>query len=74
MNPELLAQKKKMQMEIMLKDSDVKKNAREVMQAEIEIRELKQKQNQLQVELVLKENLLKKLVATRMQIQNELIK
>lgn len=74
MDPELLAQRKKMQMEIMLKDSDVKKNAREIMQAEIAIREIKQKQNQLQVELVSKENLMKKLMATKMQIQNELIK
>jgi hypothetical protein len=72
--PELLAQRKKMQMEIMLKDSDMKKNEREMMSAEIVMRELKQKQAQLQMEYILKENLLKKLKTDHIQIQAELIK
>ena len=74
LSPELLTQRKKMQMEIMLKDSDMKKNDREMMAAEIAMRELKQKQTQLQMEYILKENLLKKLKADHIQIQAELIK
>lgn len=74
MDPELLTQKKKMQMEIMLKDSDVKKNERATLEVEVAIRDLKHKQAQLQTEFLLKENLLKKLKGEHLQIQAELIK
>ena len=72
--PELLAQRKKLQMEIMLKDSDAKRIVREKLMNEIAIRDLKHKQSQLQMDLILKENALKKLDGENMQIQNELIK
>lgn len=74
LDPELMRQKKKMQMDIMLKDSDLKKNERDMLAAEIAMREFKQKQTQLQMEHVLKENLWKKLNANKIQIQAELIK
>lgn len=74
LSPELLSQKKKMQMEIMLKDSDVKKIARARLGAEVEIRDIKRKQAQLQMDLVAKESLLKKMDSQNIQLQNELIK
>ena len=74
LEPELLAQRKKMQMEIMLKDSDVKKNMRARLEAEVAVRDIKHKQAQLQMDLMQKENLLKKLQVEDMQMQNELIK
>lgn len=74
MSPEILAQRKKMQMEIMLKETDVKKNQRETLLVEIAIRDIKHKQAQMQLDLVVKENILKRLVAEKMQVQNELIK
>lgn len=73
-DPQLMVQKKKLQMEIMLKDSDMKKNEREMLAAEIEVRELTRKQAQLQTELILKENLQKKLASNHVQLQAELIK
>ncbi|EKE20184.1 MAG: hypothetical protein ACD_8C00044G0002 [uncultured bacterium] len=74
LDPELMHQKKKMQMDIMLKDSDLKKNEREMLAAEIAMRELKHKQAQLEMEHLAKENLWKKLSANHIQIQAELIK
>ncbi|EKD46873.1 MAG: hypothetical protein ACD_67C00032G0002 [uncultured bacterium] len=74
MNPELMAQRKKMQMEIMLKDSDLKKNERAIVEAEVALREIKHKQTQLQTEFIMKENLSKRLNAEHVQIQAELIK
>jgi chromosome segregation ATPase len=74
MDPQLLAQRKKLQMEIMLKDSDMKKNERELMNNEIALRDIKHKQTQLQSEFMLKENQLKKLNADHIQLQAELIK
>lgn len=74
LSPELISQKKKMQMDIMLKDSDVKKNMRARLEAEIAVRDIKHKQAQLQMDLTLKENLLKKLQAENTMMQNELIK
>ncbi|EKD58900.1 MAG: hypothetical protein ACD_56C00034G0002 [uncultured bacterium] len=74
LSPELMSQKKKMQMDIMLKDSDVKKNMRARLEAEIAVRDIKHNQAQLQMDLTLKENLLKKLQAENTMMQNELIK
>lgn len=61
-------------MEIMLKDSDAKRNDRAMMETEIALREIKHKQAQLQSEFLLKENQLKKLNANRIQLQAELVK
>lgn len=74
MDPGLLAQKKKFQMEIMLKDSDMKKNERAMVEAEVVLRELKHKQAQLQADFIVKENLMKRLSGEHIQIQAELIK
>ena len=74
LSPELLTQKKKLQIEIMLKDSDVKKWTRARLDAEVAIRDLKHKQAQLQMDITVKENIMKKLDAQNMQFQNELIK
>ena len=74
LTPELEVQKKKMQMDIMLKDSDLKRNERAMIEAEVALRELKHKQAQLQSEFIVKENQLKKLSADHVQIQAELIK
>ncbi|KKQ80175.1 MAG: hypothetical protein UT03_C0031G0003 [Candidatus Moranbacteria bacterium GW2011_GWD2_38_7] len=74
LSPELLTQKKKLQIEIMLKDRDVKKLTRARLDAEVAIRDLKHKQAQLQMDITVKENIMKKLDAQNMQFQNELIK
>jgi hypothetical protein len=74
MDPQLMAQKKKMQMEAMLKDSEMKKNERDMVQAEIFLRDLKRKQAQLQSEFLAKEIQLKKLASEHVQLQAELIK
>lgn len=74
MDPELLAQRKKLQMEIMLKDSDIKRSERAMLEVDVVLRELKHKQAQLQTETLLKENQLKKLTADHQQMQLEIIK
>lgn len=74
LSPELEAQRKKMQMEIMLKESDVKKNERMLIDIEIGMRDLKHKQTQLQSEFMFKENQYKKIEADHLQLQAELIK
>lgn len=73
-DPELILQKKKMQMEIMLKDSDLKKNERAIVEIEIILHELKHKQSQLQAEFIVRENQSKKINADHVQIQAELVK
>lgn len=74
MSPEIKAQRKKMQLEIILKESDVKKIDREKLFIEIALRDLKKKSAQIQTDLIVKESEMKKLVAEQMLIQNELIK
>lgn len=74
LEPEQLQQRKKIQMEIMLKDSDVKKNERLMLDAEIAMRELKHKMTQLQSDFIVKEGLVKKLSAEHVQLQVELVK
>ncbi|MDD5464260.1 MAG: hypothetical protein PHP62_03865 [Candidatus Moranbacteria bacterium] len=74
MDPELLAQRKKLQMAIMLKDSDIKRSERAMLDVDVVLRELKHKQSQLQTETLLKENQLKKLTADHQQMQLEIIK
>jgi chromosome segregation ATPase len=67
-------ERKKMQLEVLLKDSDVKKNMRSRIEIETALRDLKHKDNLIQAEIASKENLLKKIEAEYMQLQNELIK
>ena len=74
MDPEILAERKKMQMEIMLKDSDMKKNERNKLAVEVLIRELKYKLTQIQSEILSKEAEMKKIQGDQMQFGNELIK
>lgn len=74
LSPELEEQKKKMQMEIMLKDSDLKKNERILLETEVTMREIKHKQIQLQTEFVVKENQFRRLTADHTQLQAEIIK
>ena len=74
LSPELLAQRKKMQMDIMLKDSDVKRLMRAKLDVDISIRDLKHKQSQIQMELISKESMLKRLDGENALMQIELIK
>ena len=73
-DPQIKAERKKMQMEVLLKDSDVKKNMRLKIEVETALRDLKHKSNLIQAEIASKENLLIKIEADYMQLQNELIK
>jgi hypothetical protein len=73
-DPQIAADRKKLQLEILLKDSDVKKNIRTKIDIETALRDLKHKESLLQVEIISKENQLKKVEAEQMQLQNELIK
>ncbi len=63
-----------MQLEIILKDSDVKKNMRSKIEVETALRDLKHKESLIQMEIVSKENQLKKIEADAAFMQNELIK
>ncbi|HPN55048.1 MAG TPA: hypothetical protein PLB52_03940 [Candidatus Moranbacteria bacterium] len=74
LDPELKAERKKMQLEIILKDSDVKKNMRSKIEVETALRDLKHKESLIQMEIVSKENQLKKIEADAAFMQNELIK
>lgn len=65
---------KKMQMEILLRDSDLKKNMRLKIEAETTLRDLNHKKSLLEVEIHSKEDHLKKLEVEIIEIQNELIK
>ena len=74
MNPEISAQKKKMQMEILLKESDVKKFVRVKDELEIALRDIKQKEAQLQADKASKESRLKRTEEDITQLRNEIIK
>ncbi|MEI7621448.1 MAG: hypothetical protein WCJ51_02855 [Candidatus Moraniibacteriota bacterium] len=74
MDPEILRKRKKLQVELVLKDSDAKKAEREKILLEVEIRGLKNKQQQLTVEMATKEVKLKKTQQDLLAIQNELVK
>lgn len=73
-NPEILAERKKMQIEILLKDSDLKKSMRARIEVETALRDLKHKENLIQSEIISKESQLKKIEGESLQFQNELIK
>jgi len=74
LDPQTLAQKKKMQIEIILKESDAKKYEREKLLLEVEIRALKSKIQQTEMEITSKEGKLKHIQDQNMMLQNELIK
>lgn len=73
-DPQINAEKHRLQMELVLTDSDIKKNMRRKMELEVDIRELKRKQFQMTVDLASKESFLKKVDAELMMLQNEVIK
>ena len=73
-DPQILADRKKIQLEILLKDSDLKKNMRSKIDVETALRDLKHKESLIQMEIISKESQLKKIEAEFMQLQNELIK
>jgi len=73
-DPQILAERKKIQMEVLLKDSDLKKNMRSKIEVETALRDLKHKSTLIQMEINSKESQLKKIEAEFMQLQNELIK
>lgn len=73
-DPQIKAEKKKMQIEILLKDSDVKKNIRSKIEVETALRDLKHKRDLIQMEINSKENQLKKIESEFIMLQNELIK
>jgi hypothetical protein len=73
-DPDILVQKKKMQLEILLKDSDLKKSMRLKTEIEIALRDLKHKEGLLQAEIIAKEVQLKKFEGENLILQNEIIK
>ncbi|HEX8974001.1 MAG TPA: hypothetical protein VF817_00765 [Patescibacteria group bacterium] len=73
-DPQIEAEKHRLQMEMILKDSDVKKNIRLRSELEVEIRVIKTKMQQLTADLASKESHLHKVEAELMQLQNEIIK
>jgi hypothetical protein len=73
-DPGILAQRKKMQIEILLKDSDLKKSMRSKIEVETALRDLRHKESLIQVEILSKESQLKKIEVEALQFQNELIK
>ena len=73
-DPEIKASKKKLQIELILKDSDVKKNVRSGIEIETALRDLKHKESLIQMEILSKEKQLKKIEAERSFMENELIR
>ena len=70
-DPQVEARKHRLQMDIMIKDSDFKKNERKKIDLDVAVRDLKRKRNQIDVELQQKETELKKLTMTQVQLFNE---
>jgi|GEM_PF-4858826 len=73
-DPALERQTARLRMEIMLKQSDIKKNDRALLEAEIYLRDIKHKQAQLQTDFLQKENKFEQLTKDHVQMQAELIK
>jgi hypothetical protein len=74
MDEQLISQKRKMQMEMLMKESDAKKMEREKATIETELRELKHKINLIQAEMTSKESLIKKIEGEELLLHNEIIK
>lgn len=73
-DPQIAAERKKLQLEVLLKEADLKKNMRGKIDIETTLRDLRHKDISIQMEINSKENQLKKLEAEFIQLQNELIK
>lgn len=74
LDPQTQARQHRLQMDIMLKDADYKKNERKKADLDIAIRDLKKKKQQIEMEMFQKENELKKLVVTQVQLFNDIKK
>ena len=73
-NLQISADRKKIQLEMLLKDSDLKKNMRSRIEVETALRDLKHKDSLIQMELLSKESQLKKIESEFILLQNELVK
>jgi len=73
-DPQKDARKHRIQMEIVMKDGDYKKNERKKMEVEIEIRQLKQKRVQLDSEIMAKERDLNGLHGNQLVLLGEIKK
>ncbi len=73
-DPEVLARRKKIQMEIIMKESDAKRLDRDKIILEAEIRALKGKKQQIEIDSILKETKLRHMRDELMMMQNELIR
>lgn len=73
-DPQKDARKHRIQMEIVMKDGDYKKNERKKMEVEIEIRQLKQKRAQLDSEIMAKERDLNGLHGNQLVLLGEIKK
>lgn len=73
-DPQIEAEKHRLQMEMLLKDADIKKNERLKMALDIELRQLKLKRQQIESDINSKETLFKKIEADLMVLNNEMIK
>jgi len=71
--PEVLARRKKLQVEIIIKESDTKRLDRNKVALEAEIRALKSKKQQIEIDLTLKDSKLKHMQEELTMMQNELI-
>lgn len=73
-DPQIEAQKKHIKMELILKDSDLKKNERKKVELEVRIRDLKHKKIQIETELAKCDSDMKKTMADGIVLQNEMKK
>ena len=73
-DPQIKAERKKMQLEMLLKDSDVKKNMRSKIEVQTTLRDLRHKESLIHMDILSKESLLKRLEAEAVVLQNELIR
>lgn len=74
LDPQLLSQKKKMQVDIIMKESDIRKMERNKALVETELRDLKHKINLLEAEVATKESSLKKIESEHAVLYNEIVK
>ncbi|MEI8343352.1 MAG: hypothetical protein WCF93_00200 [Candidatus Moraniibacteriota bacterium] len=73
-DPEVLARRKKIQVEIIIKESDARRLERNKIALEAEIHAMKSKKQQIELDVAIKESKLKHMQDELMMMQNELIK
>ena len=73
-DPQVKADKKKLQMEILMKESDIKKNERAKIDTEVILRDLKHKEALIQADILSYNKKMEKIQADETQMQNEIIK